>query len=99
MCYIYSKLPSDIHYMIRIKLETERNEPYVDKLKFEFCMAFSGDRHSTDEIDTKLSWLPQVMTDLLRILSFKHGLWKTKLIEQIDLKVWHASTYKSSDFL
>ena len=45
-------------------------EPYVGKIKIEFCIAYSRGC-SACHFGTKIMYLAQFLTELLRILSFK----------------------------
>ena len=63
--------PSDNLYV------SQRNERDLDlgKLKIEFCIACSRD-HSAGHFDTKIRYLVEHLTKLLRILSFKTCIMK-----------------------
>ena len=54
---------------------TQRKEPYVGKVKIEFCIA-SSRGYSADHFGTKIMYLAQFLTELLRILSFKTCIMK-----------------------
>ena len=53
-----------------IWVATQRKEPYVGKIKIEFCIA-SCRGYSAGHFGTKIMFLAQFLTELLRILSFK----------------------------
>ena len=46
---------------------TQRKEPYVGKIKIEFCIA-SSRGYSAGHFGTKIMYLAQFLTELLRIL-------------------------------
>ena len=54
---------------------TQRKGPYVGKIKIEFCIACSRG-YSAGHFGTKIMYLAQFLTELLRILSFKTCLMK-----------------------
>ena len=62
-------------FLIYIWIATQRKEPYVGKIKIEFCIAcFRG--YSACHFGTKIMYLTQFLTELLRILSFKTCIMK-----------------------
>ena len=65
---------------VSICVATQRKGPYVGNIIIEFCIACSRG-HSIDHFGTQIIYLAQLLTGLLRILSFKHALWKTKFIQ------------------
>ena len=66
-------LPARLLYTICVS--TQRKEPYVGKIKIEFCVAcFRG--YSAGHFGTKIMYLAQFLPVLLRILSFKTSLMK-----------------------
>ena len=56
---------------IPIWVATQRKEPYVGKIKIEFCIACSA-----GHFGTKIMYLAQFLTELLRILSVKACIMK-----------------------
>ena len=58
-----------------ISVATQRKGPYVGKIKIEFCKACYGG-YSAGHFGTKIMYLAQFLTELLRILSFKTCLTK-----------------------
>ena len=68
---------TDKNYKISsvICVGTQRKEPYVGKIKIEFCIACSRG-YSVGHFGTKIMYLAQFLTELLRILSFKTCLMK-----------------------
>ena len=54
---------------------TQRKEPYVGKIKIDFCIACSRG-YSAGHFGTKIMYLAQFLTELLRILSFKTCIMK-----------------------
>ena len=58
-----------------IWVATQQKEPYVGKIKIEFCTACSRG-YSAGHFGTKIMYLTQFLTELLRILSFKTCIMK-----------------------
>ena len=58
-----------------IWVATQRKEPYVGKIKIEFCIACSRG-YSAGHFGTKIMHLAQFLTELLGILSFKTCIMK-----------------------
>ena len=58
-----------------IWVATQRKEPCVGKIKFELCIACSRG-YSAGHFGTKIMYLAQFLTELLRILSFKTCIMK-----------------------
>ena len=58
-----------------ICVATQRKEPYVGIIKVEFCIACSRG-YSAGNFGTKIMYLAQFLTELLRILSFKTCIMK-----------------------
>ena len=62
-------------YGILIWVATQRKDPYIGKMKIEFCIACSRE-YSAGHFGTKIMYLAQFLTELLRILSFKTCIMK-----------------------
>ena len=61
--------------IIYIWVATQRKEPCVGKIKIEFCIACSRG-YSAGHFGTKIMYLAQFSTELLRILSSKTCIMK-----------------------
>ena len=61
--------------MIHIWVATQQKEPYVGKIKIEFCTACSRG-YFAGHFGTKIMYLAQFLTELLQILSFKTCIMK-----------------------
>ena len=62
-------------YMNAIWVATQRKEPYVGKIKIEFCRACPRG-YSSGHFGTKIMYLAQLWTELLRILSIQTCIMK-----------------------
>ena len=63
------------NYYLAIWVATQRKEPYVGKIKIEFCISCSKG-YSAGHFGAKIMYLAQFLTELLRILSFKTCIMK-----------------------
>ena len=70
LCRSSKSLACLIYVIDYICVATQRKGPYVRNIKIEFCIACSRE-HCTVHFGTKIMYLAQFLTELLRILSFK----------------------------